>query len=430
MKPARFGSRLRLAVSAGPLAQRNFRLLVGCDVTSMVGTSMAVVAVPFAVLASGGSVSEIGYVAAAGLVPTIAFLLFGGVLADRLPRQQVMVAANVGQGLAQGGFALLVLAGEARLWEMMLLTAARGCAFGFYMPAAQGLLPQTVGADQLAPANAIRRLGLNGAQIGGAALGGLVVAAVGPGWGLVADAASYAIAAILRAGMRFGDLPPIVRSGIAHELHDGWRAFTSRRWLWVIVVQFGFVNAIFVGAFNVLGPVLADTRLGGAGSWGVILAAQSAGAVLGAALMLRHRPRRLLKAASLAVPLLALPLLALAAPLAVPLIALAALLAGAGTEIFEVNWSIALQEQIPSNLLSRVAAYDALGSYALGPVGTTLAGPVALAIGTAATLTGAGIAIIASAVAVLSVAEIRNLGRRTSPHPAVAERPETISDAA
>src|ERR671939_311045 len=159
MKPARFGSRLRLAVSVGPLAQRNFRLLVGCDVTSMVGTAMAAVAVPFAVLASGGSVSDVGYVAAAGLVPTIAFLLFGGVLADRLPRQQVMVAANIGQGLAQGGFALLVLMGEARLWEMMLLTAARGCAFGFYMPAAQGLLPQTVGADQLAPANAVRRLG-------------------------------------------------------------------------------------------------------------------------------------------------------------------------------------------------------------------------------------------------------------------------------
>src|SRR5271154_6697976 len=107
-------SRLRLAVSAGPLSQRNFRLLVGCDVTSMVGTAMAAVAVPFAVLARGGSVSDIGYVAAAGLVPTVAFLLLGGVLADRLPRQQVMVAANIGQGLAQGGFALLVLTGNAR----------------------------------------------------------------------------------------------------------------------------------------------------------------------------------------------------------------------------------------------------------------------------------------------------------------------------
>lgn len=417
MEPHGLTSRLRLAVSAGPLARRNFRLLVGCDVTSMVGTAMAAVAVPFAVLESGGSVSDVGYVAAAGLVPTVAFLLFGGVLADRLPRQQVMVAANIGQGLAQGGFALLVLMGNARLWEMMLLTAARGCAFGFYMPAAQGLLPQTVASDQLASANAVRRLGLNSAQIGGAALGGVVVAAVGPAWGLVADAASYGIAAVLRAGMRFGSLPPIVRSGIVQELRDGWHAFTSRRWLWVIVVQFGLVNAIFVGAFNVLGPALAKTQLGGAGSWGLILAAQSAGAVLGATLMLRYRPTRLLESGSLAVPLMALPLLALAVPTAVALIALAALLAGASMEIFAVNWSTALQEQIPPNLLSRVAAYDALGSYALTPIGTTLAGPIAFTIGTTATLLGAGAAVIASAAAVLSVPEVRTLARRTSPRP-------------
>lgn len=410
-------SRWRAALSAGPLAQRNFRLLVGCDVTSMVGTAMAAVAVPFAVLAGGGSVSDIGYVAAAGLVPTVVFLLFGGVVADRLPRQQVMVVANVGQGLAQGVFALLVLAGSAHLWEMMLLSAARGCAFGFYMPASQGLLPQTVAPDQLATANAMRRLGLNGAQIGGAALGGLVVAAAGPGWGLVADAASYGLAALMRVGMRFGTLPPMVRTGIVRELHDGWRAFTLRRWLWVIVIQFGLVNAIFFGAFNVLGPALAKTELGGARSWGLILAAASAGTVGGAAVMLRYRPKRLLRSASLAVPSLALPLLALAVPTGVTLIALAALLYGAGGEVFEVNWSVALQEQIPRDLLSRVSAYDALGSIALTPIGTALAGPIALALGTRTTLAGAGIIIIASAAAVLCVPEVRSLTRRVGPAP-------------
>lgn len=209
MKPFRDSLR---GLARGPLGHRNFRLLIACDVTSMVGTAIAGVAVPFAVLRSGGSASDVGYVAAAGLVPTVAFLLFGGVLADRMPRQRVMVAANVVQGLAQVSFALLVLTGNALVWEMMALTAARGCAFGFYMPAAQGLLPQTVDVDQLGSANALRQLGLNGGRIAGAALGGLVVAVVGPGWGLVADASSYAIAAALRAGMRFADLPSVVRT--------------------------------------------------------------------------------------------------------------------------------------------------------------------------------------------------------------------------
>jgi MFS family permease len=396
----------------GPLASRNFRLLVGCDVTSMLGTAMASVAVPFAVLHSGGSASDVGFVAAAGLVPTVVFLLFGGVLADRLPRQRVMVVANIGQGLAQGAFGLLVLSGNARLWEMMALTAARGCAFGFYMPAAQGLLPQTVSAEQLASANGVRRLSLNGAQIAGALVGGVVVGAVGPGWGLIADAASYGVAGALRGGMRFGPLSPVTRSGILPELREGWRTFASRTWLWSIVCQAGIVNAVFVGGFTVLGPVVADQHLDGARSWGLILAAQSIGAVTGAALTLRYRPVRLLRAASIALPLIALPLFALAVPLNVGLIAAAALLAGVGSEVFEVNWITALQEQIPPELLSRVSAYDALGSYALGPVGTIVAGPLALAVGAAVVLSTGGGVIIATALVVLSVKDVRRLARR------------------
>jgi hypothetical protein len=172
---------------------------------------------------------------------------------------------------------------------------------------------------------------------------------------------------------------------------------------------------VYVGAFNVLGPVVAEQHLAGARSWGVILACQSIGAVAGAAAMVRLRPARLLYVASLGVPLFALPLLALAAPLPVPLIALAAVGAGVGAEVFEINWSTAVQEQIPPNLLSRVAAYDALGSFALGPVGTTLAGPIAIVAGTATALTGGATIILASAVAVLCVHEVRYLLRGPRP---------------
>jgi MFS family permease len=356
-------------------------------------------------------------VAAAGIVPTVALLLFGGVLADRIPRQRVMVGANAVQAVSQAVFAALVLAGRARLWEMALLAAVRGAANGFYLPAAQGLLPQTVPTRDLSSANAIARLGINSAQIAGAALGGVVVGLLGPGWGLAADSASFAVAAALRAGMRLSALPLADRAGFLSELRDGWRVFTARRWLWAIVIQFGLVNAVFTGAFSVLGPVVADHRLGGAASWGAITAAEAAGAVAGAALMVRWRPARLLRAASLAVPLLALPLLALALPLATPVIAATAFACGAGIEIFAVNWSTAMQQQIPPDLLSRVSAYDALGSYALSPVGTAAAGPVAAAIGLTAALAGGGVLIVASALCVLAVAEVRHLTRHP-PEPA------------
>ncbi len=285
-----------------PLRSRNFRLLLACNVISSTGSAVAAVATPFAVLAIGGSASDVGYVAAAYLVPVIAFLLLGGVVADRLPRHEVMVAANALQAAAQAGSAVLLLTGDARVWELAVLAAARGVGSGFFFPASEGLLPQTVPADQRAQANAMDRIGRNGAQIGGAALGGVLVGLAGPGWALAVDAASFAVAGALRAGMRFPVLPAVPRTGLLHEMREGWRDFISRRWLWAIVVEFGFVVAIYSAATGVLGPVVAHAHLGGARSWGAIMAAYAIGAVLGGAVMLRFRPRRLLLAASLSVP--------------------------------------------------------------------------------------------------------------------------------
>ena len=397
---------------SGPLRSRNFRLLLACDVISASGTAVATVALPFAVLGIGGSASDVGYVAAAYLVPLIGFLLLGGVVADRLPRHQVMVAANALQALAQAASAGLLLAGHARVWELAALAAARGVGSGFYLPAAEGLLPHTVPADQRAPANALDRIGRNSGQIGGAALGGVLVGLAGPGWGLAVDAVSFAVAGALRAGMRFPALPTAPRAGLVHELREGWRDFISRRWLWVIVAEFAFVVAILTGTQSVLGPLVADTHLGGARSWGLILAAEGIGAVLGGFVMIRFRPRRMLLAASLAVPADSVFFLALAVPLPVPAIAATAFAAGASVEVFSVNWATTMQQEIPPAMLSRLSSYDALGSFALAPVGTAVAGPLAASFGTSAVLTAGAILVALLTAAVLLVPEVRNMQRQ------------------
>ena len=396
----------------GPLRSRNFRLLLACDVISTTGTAVATVALPFAVLQIGGSASDVGYVAAAYLVPLIGFLLLGGVMADRLPRHQVMMAANALQALAQAASAGLLLAGHAQVWELAALAAARGVGSGFYLPAAEGLLPHTVPADQRAPANALDRIGRNSGQIGGAALGGVLVGLAGPGWGLAADAVSFAVAGALRAGMRFPALPAAPRAGLVHELREGWRDFISRRWLWVIVAQFAFVVAILAGTQSVLGPLVADAHLGGARSWGLILAAEGLGAVLGGFVMIRFRPRRMLLAASLAVPADSVFFLALAVPLPVPVIAATAFAAGASVEVFSVNWATTMQQEIPPAMLSRLSSYDALGSFALAPVGTAVAGPLAGSFGTSAVLTAGAILVVLLTAAVLLVPEVRNMQRQ------------------
>ena len=184
-----------------------------------------------------------------------------------------MMAANSLQAVAQGVAAILVLTGYAQVWQLVVLAALRGTGLGFYYPAAQGLLPQTVPEKDRAQANAISRTGRNSAGIGGAELGGILVAAAGPGWGLAVDGASFAIAAALRAGMRFPqEFQAAVRESPLHQLREGWREFIARRWLWSIVAEFTIMSAVIAGTIDVLGPVVADARLGGAGSWGLILA--------------------------------------------------------------------------------------------------------------------------------------------------------------
>lgn len=390
-------------VLRGPLRSRNFRLLVACDVISVGGTEVSLVAIPFAVLRVGGSPSDVGYVATAALIPVIAFLLIGGVIADRLPRHRVLAAANAFQAVVQGTSAALLITDAASVWQLAVLAAAGGAGFGFYYPAAQGLLPQTVPAGQRSQANAVDRIGRSAASIGGAALGGVLVGISGPGWGLAIDAVSFAVAGALRIGMQFPALPPGQAPNLLRDLRDGWREFTSRRWLWSIVAQFAVVVAVSAAMVDVLGPLVAHSRLGGARSWGFILASYGVGALAGEMVMTRFRPRQILVAAMLSVPAFSIVLFALAVPLAVPLDVAAAAVAGGCLEVFSVSWATTMQQEIPPEKLSRVSSYDALGSYALSPAGTAIAGPLASAFGASAVLAGGGALVVILPTLVLLV---------------------------
>jgi MFS family permease len=403
-----------------PLREREFRLLFLGRTVSLFGSAFAPIAVAFAVLDLTGSASALGLVVAAGFVPQIFFILVGGIWADRLPRHHVMVVSDLVAGGAQGAIAVLVLTGAAEIWHLIALQVVRGVAASFFFPASQGIVPQTISARLLQEANALLRLTRNGTQIGGTAAGGIVVAATGSGWALALDAATYFLGAAFLLGMRLPSNLTMPERHFARELREGWDAFRSRAWLWGIVVQFAFVNAAGVGAWAVLGPVVADADLGGPAAWGVILAAQSVGFILGSVLTLRYRPDRILLVATLAIFPMAVPILLLAAPAPVVVIALAAFAAGFGIEIFGVFWDVAMQQQIPPDQLSRLYSYDALGSFVFIPLGAAVAGPLADQVGVTETLVAAAAVIVVSTALVLLIDEVRDL-RRTDAVPSVAE---------
>ena len=399
---------------AGPLGRRSFRFLFLGRTTSFVGNAFANVALAFAVLDLTGSKADLGLVLAARSLPTVLFLLVGGIWADRLPRHRVMVISNVVSGLSQGTIAVLLLSGHAEVWHLAALGAINGASSAFFFPAASGIVPQTVPQHLLQPANAILRLGQNASWIAGAAFGGLVVAATSPGIGIAVDAATFFAAAVCLALIHLPAALRMESSNFFGELRDGWREFRTRTWLWVIVLQFGFVNAITLGVEGVLGPAIAKDDLGGAAPWGLILTAQSLGLIAGGLILLRIKPRRLLLTATLGF-LLTIPfLLGLAGPLPVIGLILLAALAGIGSETFGIMWDTTMQQEIPQEKLSRVYSYDALGSWVLIPLGLAVAGPAAEVFGTRETILGAAAISLTATLAVLFVRDVRTIERRDS----------------
>ncbi len=395
----------------GPLNEREFRLLFLGRVVSFFGNAMAPIALAFAVLGLTGSKSDLGFVLAARTVPQVVFMLLGGVWADRLPRHQVMVASSLLSGASQGTLAVLLITHHTELWQLVALAAANGTSSAFFFPASAGVIPQTVDASLIQQANALLRLALNTSWIGGAAAGGFIVAGFGSGWAVAVDALSFALGAVFIAFMRI----PATRlqgSRLLDDLRDGWQEFRSRTWLWTVVAQFSLVNAAQTGAFFVLGPAVAKQSLGGAAAWGAILTCTTVGFVLGGLLMLRIKPQRLLVVANLGVMLVAIPLALLGGPAPTAAIAAGALVAGVGIETFNVLWDTAMQQNVPQEKLSRVYSYDALGSFVLIPVAQAIAGPIAEAIGTRATLFGAACLVVVPTLAVLAVPDVRNLSRR------------------
>ena len=395
-----------------PLRHREFRLLFTGRATTILGSAMAPVALAFAVLDITGSKTDLGLVLAARALPQLLFLLVGGIWADRLPRHRVMVASDLVSGASQAAVAALLITGNAEIWHLVAFGIVNGTSTAFFFPASQGIVPQTVPPGLLQQANALLRLVLNGSFIGGAALGGLLVAAFGSGTAIAIDSVTFFAGAVFIGAMRLPASLRLESTTFLVDLAVGWKEFRARTWLWVIVLQFSFVNAVESGALYVLGPVVAEEELGGARDWGLIVAAQAVGMVAGGLVGLRFQPRRMLLAATLAILLMPGVLVTLGFPLALPVIIGAAFLAGVGIEMFSILWDTTMQQQIPGEMLSRLYSYDMVGSLALVPIGYAVAGPVAEVLGVQTTLWAAAGVAVAATLPVLLVRDVQRLERK------------------
>lgn len=387
---------------------RDFRLLFLGQASSMLGDGIVPIALAFAVLDVTGSATSLGLVLAAGAIPTVLLVLLGGVSADRSSRRRVMLVSDLVRAVSQGTLALLLLLGAADLLHMVILAAVWGIAAAFFRPAYSGIVPEIVPTENLQRANGILGLSRNVGSVVGPSVGGVLVASVGSGVGLLVDACTFVISAIAIALMSRESAKIRGTTGsVLHDLRAGWTDFRSRTWLVAVVVWAALFHLAVLAPYQVLGPVVARQSLGGAAAWGIISGAFGAGAVAGGVLALRLRITHDLVVACSALLLFALPLALLAVPATTILIASSAFLAGAGTSVFGVLFTTAMQERVPLESLSRVSSYDWMGSLALLPLGLILAGPLAEATSARAVLTGGAVWMVLSTVVVLHVGDVR-----------------------
>jgi MFS family permease len=396
----------------GALNEPEFRRLYFARAFSQLGDGLLPVALAFAVLDVDPSPSALGFVLAARSIPLVGFLLVGGVWADRLERQRLMLATDLVRAGSQGMLAALVLTDRAELWHFLVLTFVYGCGAAFFLPASTGLIPQLVSPGRLQQANALLSLTGSAFAVLGPAAAGVIIAVANPGIAIAVDSVTFLISAAFLAGLR---LPAAVRQaelGFVAELRAGWREFRSRTWLWVDGVYSALANALVLSPLFVLGPFVAERELAGSSSWATIATAFGIGSVAGGVLAIRLRPRWPLRIAVTALLTLALPPALLAIPAETSAIAVASFAAGLGLIFFNTIFETTVQQRVPAESLSRVASIDWVLSVGLQPVGFALVGPTAEAIGVSTTLAAAAAWMIVSTAAVLLVPNVRNLPRK------------------
>jgi MFS family permease len=385
-------------------------LLWAGQATSAIGDGLVSIALAFAVLRIGGSATQLGVVLAVGLATRVAFYLVGGVWADRLPRQVVMLTSDLVRAAQQFVVGILLITGTARMWHLVVGAIVYGLAAAFFQPASTGLVPATVSAPRLQQANALMGLSRSITLVGGPLLSGLLVAIVGPGWVFVINGATFIVSAVTLAMLRVERPVRAVRESFLTDLALGWHQLAIRPWYWLNLCAHA-LWAFASASIYVVGPIVATRRLGGPSAWGLISACLGIGLVVGGIIALRLQPARPLIAANLALTPAALALLALAVPLPLVFVGLTFVVGFAGLAFLNEVWDATLQQLIPAAVLSRVSSYDYLISSIVMPIGYVVAGPAADHVGIPTTLIAAAIILATPSFAIVFLPGVRNVRR-------------------
>lgn len=398
-----------VADAARLLRDRRFRRWFIGRWVSVTGSTISPVALAWAIVHLGGGAGGIAVVLLGGPIVFMLFSPVGGVTADRFPRIPIMVICQITSGIAQALSAAAILTRTANVPILTVLALLAGASGAFFTPASQAVLPALVTKQHLHTANALRQITNNTVMIIGPSVAGAVIVACGPGWILAWDAATFFLSAALLAGVRIPTPSAGTRQRWSQDLTEGWSAFRSRRWLWVLALLSAITGMAWGTAVNVVGPLYAQSTLGGPVAWGIVQSAIGVGYITGSVISLLTRPRHvgLVVVGGYVPDVVFLAAMATGAPLAV--VAAAAAGAGAAGTLQMITYQSHLQAVVPDDQLSRVLSMTGMIGTVGIPIAYGIAGPAATAFGIHA-IQWACVATVAVAVAsAFGLHEIRHL---------------------
>lgn len=391
-------ARLRRVRVLEPLAERDFALLTAGASISLLGDGFFYVALAWQVYEISNVPTALSLVGLAWTLPLLFFVLIGGVFSDRYDRRWLLIGADLIRAAAIGLLGLLSVTGVLELWHVVALIAFVGLGDAFFNPASTAIVPDLLPEAMLPQANALQGLVRPlTVRLVGPALGGLTVAAVGPGTAFLIDGGSFLVSAASVAAIAPRPRREVVSHGVRQtlvEMREGLAFVRATPWVWATLISAMLSLLVFIGPEEVLLPFLVKNRLElGPDALGAIFAVGGVGAVLMAIVVGQvGLPRRRVTVmyASWSAGVLLIAGFGLMTELWHAL-----LLSAAGAALFEVGsiiWVTMLQQLVPRELLGRVSSLDWLVSIGLVPVSFALTGPVAGAIGAEATLVVGGVA--------------------------------------
>ena len=380
------------------------------------GNGMSPIALAFGILhLPNGSANILGLVMGSATIAMLVMSPFGGAIADKFGQVRVSglvdIWASLGLFVQAGFFAT----GHVPLAVMLIANINFGLMWGIFWPAMSGVLPAIVPDEQLQTGNAVNQFFQNGAMILGAATGGIIVSQFGSTWALGVDAATFFIAGLLV--FSFGHIVPrreANENSMLDDLKHGWKTFLSYRWIVSGVLGFSLIVLAWAAGQEILGPIIALNNFDGAKSWSVVLTAESIGYVIGSLTAMKIKPKhplRFLLSISLSMPLF---LWSLSKPQPLWFIALCALAWGVTLDLWSSLWSTAMQREVPREVLSRVSAFDAMGTMMFRPVGLAIAGPLSVLLGIPHTLQVLALLCVIMIGVMFAIPEMRNMQMKTT----------------